>query len=172
MKTIKFISRIKYATVVAFFVALLSSISSCRKYDEGGKYCLTKSHLTATWKLKCLSYNGNDVTSYLLVSDIKQTFKRNKDYSFCFTNSQGQEVIHNGKWDYEKATFGTFDILGSTSGTQPNITFYNPELKDSPLELVPGAYLKSTDNWFYIKKLKKKEFHYKTGSWEFWYEKE
>jgi hypothetical protein len=159
-------------TALFLYILLSASLSGCRKYDEGGKYCLTRSHLTATWKLKRVNYNGYDVTNYLLVSNIKQTFKRNEDYSLRFTNAQGVEIVHNGSWSYEKATLGTFDILGSTAGTPPNIYIFNPELKNSPLELCPGIFLTPTDNWMYIVKLKGKDLHYFVGYWEFWYEKE
>ena len=153
-------------------ILAIVSLYSCRKYDEGGKYCLTRSHLTATWKLKQVNYNGSDVTSYLLLSNIKQSFKRNDDYSLLFTNAQGQEIVQKGSWSYEKATLGSFDILGSTSGTQPNITIFNPELTNSQLEMCPGIFLKATDNWMYIVKLKGRELHYVVGFWEFWFEKE
>ncbi len=153
-----------------FALVMILSFTGCRKYDEGGKYSLTRSHLKTTWNLKRLTYNGYDVTNYLLISNVNQTFDRNKAYTLSYTNSQGQEIVQNGSWDYEKASFGSFDIFGSTSGTQPNVYIFIPNLLDTPLELVPGAFLKYKDNSLIIWKLTKKEFHYEVGSWEFWFE--
>ncbi len=143
-----------------WIIGLFIITSGCRKYDEGGFYRLTKSHITRTWKLDKVTFCGEDITNKLQISDVVQVFKRNGNYSFQFTNQQGQRIEQNGNWSYEKAEKPTWDIMGGFSkGSSPSVHIFVQNVSNDKQQICPGVWLPSSQ-YVYINKLDHNEFEY------------
>ncbi len=88
----------KYLTLLV--VALIFSLSSCKDdKDEPTPISAKTEFLTAKmWKISKLDFNGEDVSKYPEVEDVKSTkIKFDKNGTYKQTRTSGEE---NGKWKF------------------------------------------------------------------------
>lgn len=105
-----------------FIVSLLVSLSSCKKYPEGGFVNQTRKHLfggndvgdSKTWKLKRYEVNGIDSTELIRNGSTSDFY----DITFKLTDKKYK--------DFEANTL--FQKYRGSIGSKFNITFYDIDL--------------------------------------------
>lgn len=77
----------------------LFTMSSCKKYDEGGLISKADENIIGTWKLQSYFRNGTDETSQLIISSYQETYSEGKVLSRSYIDGEGEADSDTGSWE-------------------------------------------------------------------------
>jgi exopolysaccharide biosynthesis protein len=83
-----------------FFVCF--TMSSCKKYDEGGFVYKTEKNLKTSWTLEKYLRNSVDETSDLKIKNYEETYADAESYIRSYINKDGEKISEEGKWSFDK----------------------------------------------------------------------
>jgi hypothetical protein len=137
-----------------FTAFIIASLSSCKKFDEGGFVSSADKNLTRqTWVLDAYLRNGNDETSQLLISNFEETYNEDgtllRSYAF-----DGVQMDQTGSWTLKTDT-KQIKIDGVSS---LQLTAQTSTVSSSDIEIIK---LKKKEFWyFYENGSDRHEFHF------------
>lgn len=110
--------------ILPLILIIVSSLTSCKKYEEGPAFSLRSktARVANTWKLESYSINGVDNTSSL--ANINYTEFYDKDGNYSYNTSVGSG---SGKWEFQS---DKEQIKRSGVSSQSSETLYILKLKE------------------------------------------
>jgi hypothetical protein len=118
-------------------IAMAFALSGCGKYDDGPTISLRSrnARIVNTWKIDKVMLDGMPMTTAEIAmdeggADITNTFTKNGDYSYSFTNDMGVVQSGNGKWEFVNSDndIKIFGVDGIESETSTILRLTNDEL--------------------------------------------
>ena len=92
----------KSLAIVIISVIAVFSISSCKKYNDGGLVSRAEKRLSAnTWALEKYLRNGNDETSLLLIRNFTEHFSDNGVLTRNYIDKDGDPFNEMGSWEFD-----------------------------------------------------------------------
>lgn len=104
-------------------ILFLFSVTSCKKYDEGGLTSKADKRLSAhTWKLDKYLRNGVDETSQLLITNFSENFSESGVINRIYADSNGDLINEPGTWTFDNdklqiklSGLGSIELTNQTS---------------------------------------------------------
>lgn len=88
-----------FSILTLMIVAL--SITSCKKYEDGGSKGKAEKNLAYAWKLESYYLNGADMTSMLTITNYIETYSDGGTYSRSYNDSSSDPKTASGNWSLD-----------------------------------------------------------------------
>ena len=113
----------KSLSIIIISVLAIFSISSCKKYSDGGLVGRAEKRLSAnTWALEKYLRNGNDETSLLLIRNFTEHFSDNGVLTSNYIDKDGDPFSETGSWEFDNkkeqinlSSVGSIELTEETS---------------------------------------------------------
>ena len=73
-------------------------MTSCKKFDDGGKIKKAEKNIKNTWKLEAYDVGGTAVTSDLLIQSFTEVYNEDGSYIRTYSDSAGAAFSDTGTW--------------------------------------------------------------------------